>query len=328
MSKQKNVLMILVCLLLAGIPFVNGCSWLGLKNTTLKELKQDYANNESDFIPINGMNVHIRDEGQGPVLVLLHGILSSLHTWDGWIPELTKHYRVIRIDLPGFGMTGLPQGKLDKFDLEFVKDTVLKVLKNRQVSKATFIGNSFGGYLSWRFAADYPDLVERVVAIDARSFPQEWPWKLRSLSWFPIRQLAPHIAPRPIIWYGVHEVYGDSSRIADGTVRRYHRLLLYDGNRKAMGNIIEWLKETAKPFDAVPEQGLIGIKQPVMTMWGKKDKWVPFDPIGLRWQKEYPGGVHKVYDDAGHIPMEEIPERTVRDLIEFLKITNPQLGYP
>jgi len=314
-------------LLLTGIFFLTGCSWLGLRNSTLDELKRDYVTSESEFIPVNGMNVHLRDEGNGPTLVLIHGILASLHTWDGWMPELTKHYRVIRIDLPGFGMTGLPSEKLDTFDLALVKDTVLKVLHDRQISKATFIGNSFGGYLSWRFAADYPDLVERVVAIDARSFPQEWPWKIRAITWFPARQLAPYITPLPFVWYGVHEVYGDGGRIAEGTVRRYHRMLLYDGNRNSMINMIDWLKETAKPFDAVPEEGLIGLKQPLMTMWGGKDKWIPLDPVGLRWQKEYPNGVHKVYEDAGHIPMEEIPERTVKDLLDFLKSTDPQLGY-
>lgn len=326
-STTRLATKIMFSLLFTGLFFLTGCSWLGLRNSTLDEVKLDYANDKSEFITINNMNVHIRDEGQGPVLVLLHGVLADLHTWDGWIPELTKHYRVIRMDLPGFGMTGLPKEKLDKFDLELVKDTVLKILKSRQVSKATFIGNSFGGYLSWRLAADHPELVERVVAIDARSFPQKWPWKLRSLSWFPIRQLTPHIAPRPFVWYGVHEVYGDSSRIAEGTVLRYHRMLLYDGNRNSMINMIDWLKETAKPFEATPEEGLLGLKQPIMTMWGKKDKWIPFDPIGLRWQKEYPNGVHKVYEDAGHIPMEEIPEVTVKDLLEFLKKTDPQLGY-
>ena len=326
-TKKHFSIVIVILLLLAGLLMMTGCSWLGLRHTTLDELKLEYANEKSEFIPINGMNVHVRDEGQGPVLVLLHGVAAELHTWDGWVPELTKHYRVIRMDLPGFGMTGMSEEKLDKLDIELVKDTVLKVLKSRQVSKATFIGNSFGGYLSWRLAADYPDLVERIVAIDAVSFPQKWPWTMRSLTWFPTRQIAPYYSPLPYAWYGVHMVYGDGGRIAKGTVRRYHRMLLYDGNRNSLVNAIDWLIDTSRPFEAVPEEGLLGLKQPLMTMWGKKDKLIPFNPIGLRWQNEYPNGVHKVYEDAGHVPMEEIPERTVKDLLEFLRTTDPQLGY-
>jgi len=69
-------------------------------------LKQKYAGGASRFALIEGMNVHYRDEGAGPPLVLIHGTLSSLHTWDGWVGQLAPHRRVIRLDLAGFGLTG------------------------------------------------------------------------------------------------------------------------------------------------------------------------------------------------------------------------------
>jgi pimeloyl-ACP methyl ester carboxylesterase len=64
-----------------------------------------------------------------------------------------------------------------------------------------------------------------------------------------------------------------------------------------------------------------------MTMWGKKDKWIPFDPIGKLWQAAYPDATHVVYEDAGHVPMEEIPAQTLGDLLAFLQATDPKLGY-
>ena len=72
----------------------------------LTDLKRKYANADSRYLDIDGMPVHYRDQGQGPVLLLLHGTGASLHTWDGWIQPLENDFRIVRLDLPGFGLTG------------------------------------------------------------------------------------------------------------------------------------------------------------------------------------------------------------------------------
>ena len=73
---------------------------------SVDDLKKEYANKHSKFIEIDGMQVHYRDEGTGFPIVLVHGTASSLHTWDSWTKELAKNYRVIRMDIPEFGITG------------------------------------------------------------------------------------------------------------------------------------------------------------------------------------------------------------------------------
>ena len=75
-------------------------------DVSLEELKKEYTNEASQFIEIDGMQVHYRDEGQGFPIVLVHGTASSLHTWNDWTKDLKKKYRVIRMDLPAFGITG------------------------------------------------------------------------------------------------------------------------------------------------------------------------------------------------------------------------------
>jgi hypothetical protein len=72
----------------------------------VEELKSDYANEQSEFMELNGLSVHYRDEGQGMPVVLVHGTAASLHTWDDWTDSLKKDYRVIRMDIPAFGLTG------------------------------------------------------------------------------------------------------------------------------------------------------------------------------------------------------------------------------
>lgn len=323
--RKTAVLVLTAVLFLSG-----GCTCImdyhGLRNIPLPELQAEYANAESEFVTVNGMMVHLRDEGAGPVLVLLHGVLASLHTWDDWVPTLARNYRVIRLDLPSFGLTGTSSDAAGAFDPELVLDTILKVLADRGVTRATFIGSSFGGYLCWRLAAEHPHLVERMVLIDAVSFPQQWTWLIKAPTWFPLRQLAPAITPRYTVAIGLHQAYGDDGRIAPGTIRRYHRLLLRPGNRDSMIKVLDWIKSLARPLDADPEAGLVGLRQPLMTMWGKKDKWVPFDPVGRRWQETYPDAVHVVYPDVGHMPMEEIPARSLMDLMAFLKATDLEPG--
>ena len=304
---------------------INGCTYMGVRSIPLDDLKQKYASDTSEFIPVNGMNVHLRDEGNGPVLLLLHGVLASLHTWDGWIPELKKNYRVIRIDLPGFGLTGAENP--GEFNIDLVKDTVIKILDSKKIERVTLIGNSFGGYLSWQLAVDYPERVERIVAIDAKSFPQKWPWLLKLVASFPTKYFAPHIAPRPTVSIGVHQVYGDNDLITSETIKRYHDLLMREGNRESMISIFKWVKSSDMPYSSPPDKKLLEIRQPLMTMWGKKDAWIPYEQVGKKWQAAYPDAVHKVYEDAGHIPMEEAPATTVKDLLDFLCKTNPDLGY-
>jgi hypothetical protein len=76
------------------------------KDISVDDLKKEYANEHSKFIEIDGMQVHYRIEGEGLPIVLIHGTASSLNTWDAWTAELTKTHKVIRMDLPAFGLTG------------------------------------------------------------------------------------------------------------------------------------------------------------------------------------------------------------------------------
>ena len=79
---------------------------IGVTDIPLEELEKLYTDEYSHFMEVNGLRVHYRDVGSGPVIVLVHGIMSSLQTWDGWSRQLEKSYRVISLDVPGYGLTG------------------------------------------------------------------------------------------------------------------------------------------------------------------------------------------------------------------------------
>jgi len=285
-----------------------------------RTIEQKYAGGESRFLDVMGMRVHYRDEGTGPAIVLLHGMLSSLHTWDGWTAVLKNNYRVIRIDMPGFGLTGAPS---DRF--EYTADMMLVALDAifaaLRLDRFTLGGNSLGGYFSWRYAALHPERIERVILIDAVGYPQEVPGPISLMTAPMIGSLATVITPQFIVNHYIKQVYGDEKRLTPEVANRYYELLMREGNREACRKILLVMK--AQAADPSLGSGIASLESnsiPVLVMWGARDTWVP--PVLLeRWKKDLPRARFVVFDDASHVLMEEIPERSVAEALEFLATT-------
>jgi len=269
-----------------------------------------YTDSESKFIDIDGLTVHYRDEGTGPVLLCLHGIQSSLHTWDGWTKELKNRYRIIRIDLPGWGFTGPSNfGYQEDKTVAFLK----KFIDTLGIKKIYLAGNSYGGFLSWNFTKEYPTVVDKLILIDAGGYPCKAPLPVILLTTPVIRNFATFITPKFIVADLARSAYGTRSRATQETIDRYYDLMMYDGNRKES---IKFLRNARRQLETEPA-GVNTIKVPTLIMWGREDVWIPLS-VMERFKKDIPHARVIVYDGAGHIPMEEIPEMTAKDADDFL----------
>ena len=141
-------------------------------DVSVDTLKPKWAPLPSQFLAIDGMQVHLRDEGprdDSVPIVLLHGTSSSLHTWDGWADSLKLTRRVIRFDLPGFGLTG-PSASGD-YSMEANVAFVTRVLAALGTKRVVLGGNSLGGWIAWRVAVAQPILVQRLMLVDAAGYP-------------------------------------------------------------------------------------------------------------------------------------------------------------
>ena len=119
----KGLVYLLVGIILIGKYIVS-------PDKTLEELAPKYAAAPSQFMTLNGMKIHYRDEGAGIPIVLIHGTGASLHTWNDWTKDLVKDYRVIRLDLPAYGLTGQdPQKRYSSKDYVDLLDAFLSELK-------------------------------------------------------------------------------------------------------------------------------------------------------------------------------------------------------
>lgn len=278
----------------------------------VEALKAPYAPPPSKFLELNGLSVHYRDEGKGFPVVLIHGTSSSLHTWDAWTKALTQHYRVIRMDIPAFGLTG-PSRERDYSPEAYVK-FLEDFLRALNVSKFHLAGNSLGGLIAWNYALAYPHKVEKLVLIDAAGYPfRKMPLIFRLTKIAPFAFLGKYATPRFLITKNLREVYGDDSKITDELIDRYYHLTLREGNRQAFIDRVHAHRDSASDAERIKK-----IAQPTLILWGKEDIWIPLE-YGHRFKQDIAHSTMIVYEGVGHVPMEEIPEKTVKDVMEFLR---------
>ncbi len=278
----------------------------------LETLKQKYANDQSKFIDVLGMPVHYRDEGQGPVLVLLHGTAASLHTWDGWTEELKNDFRIIRFDMPGFGLTG-PDPAGD-YTIKHYVDFVDAVTSQLGVNKFSLAGNSLGGEIAWGYALAHPEKADKLILLDAAGYPR-LPGQKESVAFKMARtpglkSLLKKFTPRSLYKKSILEVYGDDSKVTDDLIDRYLDLSLREGNREAFSQRVITSQIQA-------DGDISKIAQPTLLLWGEDDIWIPV-AHGHHFADDIKGSQLIVYPGVGHVPMEEIPIASARDARAFL----------
>lgn len=281
----------------------------------VEALKERWAPPPSQFVYVDGMQVHVRDEGprEDPQpVILLHGTSASLHTWDGWVTALKGHHRVVRVDLPGFGLTGPnPDGdyKLGTYT-RFVVDLMDKL----GVKQAVIAGNSFGGNVAWKTAADYPDRVSKLVLVDAAGYAYNatsMPIGFRLAMIPSLRPVMGKLLPRSMIESSVRNVYGDPSKVTPALIDRYYELTLRAGNRDAL---VERFQQS-KSGEA--QEQIRQITQPTLIIWGGQDHLIPPDNAD-KFQHDIAGSRLAVFDKLGHVPHEEDPVATVAAVLDFL----------
>jgi pimeloyl-ACP methyl ester carboxylesterase len=308
-------------IVLALILGVIAVFWQNDKN--IESLKSKYASADSKFISMQGMQVHYREEGLNtdsiPV-VLLHGTGASLHTWDGWVRDLAKHRKVIRIDLPAYGLTGPNPSR--KYDMVFYADFMLEFLKKINVKKCVLGGNSLGGGIAWNVALKYPDLVSKLILVDAGGYKlksKSVPIAFRAARWPIVKNLFRFVTPKAIVKSSLENVYNHDDRITEPLVDRYFDMALAPGNRQAFVDRMSDFNARSNEIFNNQSDKIKDISIPVLLIWGKHDELIPIE-IAYKFQKDLPQDSLVVFDDLGHVPMEEDPSATIKPVLHFLGI--------
>jgi pimeloyl-ACP methyl ester carboxylesterase len=277
----------------------------------LDELKAHWAPAPSKFVAVQGLDVHYRDEGTGPAVLLLHGTGASLHTWDAWSETLRDGHRVVRLDLPGFGLTGPPAD--GDFGIPRIVAFIDEFANKIGLDRFAVAGNSWGGEIAWTYALDHRQRVTSLILVDAGGFPlaHEVPLVFRMARHRTLFRLMAKLGTRSFVDKTLRDVYGDESRITDELRRRYLELSCREGNRVSFSDRI-----LAPHVDRTAE--LKNLTVPTLIFWGGRDRVVPV-ANAERFHAAIPKSRVIVHDDAGHVPMEELGAATAAEAADFLR---------
>ena len=305
-----------IILLGIGVLIILIALFFGYQDISLQDLKAKYAPVPSSFISVDGMDVHFRDEGDvtdSIPIVLIHGTGSSLHTYNDWTSKLIMDHRVVRMDLPGYGLTG-PFPHRDYSINNYV--VFLKhFLETLGIKSCVLAGNSLGGRLAWNFTSEHPNMVEKLILIDASGYPSKaksTPLAFKIAQTPIIKNIFTFITPRFIAKASVENVYEDKTKVTKKLVDRYFELTLREGNRQA------FIDRFRIPSDTNSHKKIKLIAQRTLILWGEQDKLIPLK-MAYQFHNDLANDTLIILKDVGHIPMEESPVQSLAPVISFLK---------
>ncbi|MEY4975994.1 MAG: 2-hydroxy-6-oxononadienedioate/2-hydroxy-6-oxononatrienedioate hydrolase [Pseudomonadota bacterium] len=296
-------------LLLAALSLLS--MWLWTPDLPRAELEARYLAAPDDMRSVGPWRLHVRDSGprDAPAVVLLHGFGSSLQTWDDWAEGLSKTHRVIRLDLPGSGLSP-PDPAHDYSDARSLQ-MLLALLDELGVQRASLVGHSMGGRIAWTLAARHPERTERLVLVAPdgfASFGIEYGKAMDvPASWGLMR----HALPRAVLRMNLQAAYARPESLTEARVTRYHELLRAPGARRAM---LDRLRQTVLQ---APVPLLRQIRAPTLLVWGEADAMIPF-VHAQDYLQAIAGSRLAAFAGTGHLPQEEAAQASLQAVAAFL----------
>ena len=284
-------------------------------------LEAKYATPPSQFAELSyhgttaRAHYRIRGPHDAPALLLLHGSNASLFTWEPWAKRLSDHFRVVSVDLPGHGLTGpvanhdYSAGGMVAFVTAFVDKIGLQ--------KFALAGNSMGGGVAARFAETHPERVSALILVDAAGMPGKMgdriplAFQLLRQPW--LQTVLQHADPKPLVREGLGKAIVRKSILTEQMIDLYTDMALLEGERAAT---FERFNQIGDNFNFVKDH-VRTLKMPVLILWGEEDHLIPVATAHV-WNAAVPGSKLIIYPATGHIPMEEVADKSAADVRLFL----------
>lgn len=271
-----------------------------------------YKHAGSEFIKWNNLDIQVVEQGKGTTVFLIHGLGGALHEFDLLADSLAKHYKVVRFDLPGFGLSDGTKDEQPEFQ-QVYKDFMHFIINKYSTDSCFVVGNSMGGLIAWNAALDTSNHIKKLVLLAAAGYEMEQMAK-ENAEWIDkpmIKFLLAKGAPKFVAKMNVQSCFYHDDAI-DPT--------LYDikyGMMNKQGNL-EWLKKLAKYNNYTDSATIKNIACPTLIIWGDKDEIIPFNHAS-RFKRDIPNSQLITYKDCGHAPMTENYQQCSTDIIHFFE---------
>jgi pimeloyl-ACP methyl ester carboxylesterase len=273
---------------------------------------------------LHGHRVAYRCAGSGPAIVLVHGITSTSATWERVMPYLATRFTVIAPDLLGHGQSAKPRGD---YSLGAYASGVRDLMVSLGHDSATFVGHSLGGGVVMQLAYQFPERCERLVLVDSGGLGREVNFLLRAAT-LPLSEVVlPVLASTHILDAGrtVSRLFGrlglragtDVAELAKG-----HASLADAEARAAFVHTLRTIVDPGGQRVNASDRLYLAQNVPFMLIWGERDRIIPVEH-GRAAHELVPSSRLEVFEDAGHFPHVDDPQRFLDVLLDFIDSTEP-----
>jgi pimeloyl-ACP methyl ester carboxylesterase len=275
-------------------------------------------------ISIHGHRVAYQQAGDGPVLLLIHGITSSAESWREVLPALAEDHRVIAPDLLGHGRSAKPRGD---YSLGAYASGIRDLLLALGHDRATVVGHSLGGGVAMQFSYQFPERTERLALVSSGGLGEEVHVLLRAATLPGSEFVLPLLASRPLLDAGewVSRTLGRVGLRVGSDVAEMARGYASLGDRDARAAFVHSLRSIVDPSGqrvSAMDRLYLASELPSLIVWGERDPILPV-AHGRQAHDEIPHSRLEIIPDAGHFPMLDDPRRFTRILTDFIAETDP-----
>ena len=290
----------LVALVLIGFAVA---AWIW-RDIPAEVLEARYGTPASQFAEIDGARIHYRDEGEGPVVVLIHANFASLIGWDPWVEALKDRYRVVRFDMTSHGLSGADA--TGDYSLPRTVHLMERLLDQLGVDRCAIVGTSLGGTVAMHYTVRNPHRVAGLVLISPGSLEPDVRGREAPARMSPAAALVRWITPRALPEFMLRGGFGDPQRVTPELIDRWHDLWRLEGQRVAQ------LQRLRQYISGDIEALIARVSAPVLIQWGEENPQVHVELAGelARLLKSSPSVETIIYPGVGHMAIQEAPRLT------------------
>ncbi len=284
---------------------------------TPTEAKEKIATDFSNYVQWKDGLIHYTDKGKGTPILFIHGYAGSFHNWEKLIDVFPEGYRLIAIDLPGFGLSDFPSdvdSNVQYVDLytEFTDYFINKL----ELDSVYIVGNSLGGYVAWETALRSNKKVKKLALLNAVGYNLEdlQSFLAKLMERKSIELILRNGVPKVLTKEAFARCLGDRSKMDENRMEVSYCLINKVGT-------LETIRQIAMSGQQPDSNRISLINQPTLILWGDKDRVVPVEHA-YKFERDIPNNKLIIYEGSGHIPMIENTDETLNDLLHFFGHNN------
>lgn len=303
-------MVVLVLILIVGLVLLV----LNRKDHTvpLDVTRKKYQSSASNYFDFQGLSCHYTDEGKGETILLIHGLGDSFKMYDRIVPSLKNSYRVVRLDLPGFGLSDVPKDFAGHGSpVEYYRAFMNEFVQLAQISDFHLMGNSLGGLVSWEYALKNEEKLKSLTLISSAGYDME---DVKQN----ITKGVLHLIPKILLKRGMPLNMAKQNVAMVIKQRKYRTKEFIETHydminaKGTLGYMIGLLSTETNPDTSL----LKSLDVPTFIAWGENDKITPAYHAE-RFNADISNSTMKIYSNCGHYPQVEHTEEFLRDWTNF-----------